>query len=421
MALPQNSQILTNDIITKETIAQYEGQAKISMLGDWKYSSMFGVSDNQVGDTIRIRRPVLTTIIEDDMNWVGKKPYETKVDFKVDKSFLVPLSFSDADLSLKIEDFSNRFIKEAVTQLTTRIDKYFYEIVINNSHWTVGQYNMPVVSDTIRNAKELLDASSMPGNDEVYGILTPKHTRSLAGNQAELFNSSKELSKIYVSGKIGVFHGITFVESNSSPTHIDGTVWAGAAGKITNLASPTVVLTSGWAETSTITVDGFTGSRTVKAGDVFSLSAAATGPVYNYNPWVGGRTPYIQQFVVREAVESTTATGQTLVISPALISASEYQNVDNLGTSAVLIPYSNSAATYGQEGLVFHKSAIAMASPKLTMPSGTDKMESASGVDTDINVRYSRDWMIASNTYACRLDVVVGCKVLRPEWICRVR
>jgi len=417
MALNQNSNLLTNSIITKESIMQLEGNAVLSTMGDWKYSSMFAKEADQIGDSLRVRRPILSTILEDDMTWVGNKPFESQVELKIDKSFLTPLYFSEADMTLRIEKFSSRFIEEAVAQLAVKIDKYFYGKVQESCHWSVGQYETPITSDTILAAKELLDASSMPQNSEVYGILTPKHSRSLSNAQIVLFNAQKEISDIYRKGKIGTFAGIQFSESTTSPTHTDGSVWTGNAGSFDVSVAG---LTSGWAETSTITVSGFTVGRTVAAGDVFTLSGV-NGKVYNYNPLVGGQTPYVQQFVVREAVASTLSAGQTLVISPALVLSGEYQNCVGVTGVVQLKGYSNTSATMGQEGLIFHKSAIAMASPSLSMPKGTDKMAQESGEATDLKIRYSRDWNSINNVYVTRLDCLVGIKVLRPEWCARVR
>lgn len=398
---------------------QLEGNAVLSTMGDWKYSSMFAKEADQIGDTLRVRRPVLSTILEDDMTWVGNKPFESQVNLTIDKSFLTPLYFSEADMTLRIEKFSERFIEEAVAQLAVKIDKYFYGKVQESCHWSVGQYGTPIGSDTILAAKELLDASSMPQNSEVYGILTPRHTRSLSNAQITLFNAQKEISDIYRKGKIGTFAGIQFSESNTSPTHIDGTAWTGGAGKF-EIANIQSALTSGWAETTTLSVSGLTAGRTIAAGDVFTLSGAA-GKVYNYNPLIGGQTPYVQQYVVREAVASTTSATQAIVISPAIITSGEYKNCVGVTGILELKGYSDTSATMGQEGLVFHKSAIAMASPALSMPKGTDKMSQESGEATELKIRYSRDWNSINNVYVTRLDCLVGIKVLRPEWCVRLR
>lgn len=418
MALSQNKNILTPDILAKENIMQLETSVVLAQKGDWKYSKEFGKAANMIGDSIRIKKPVINGVISNDPNWVNNKPYQGHLTLEIDQQFLMPLSFTDADLALRINDFSREFIVDNIDILATQIDKYFYEKVINNSFWCTGQYSVPISPDTIRSANEILSVSHMPKSN-VFGILTPKHTRNLATGMQQFFNSSRELSEIYRTNSIGNFAGVEFAESTNSPVHEDGTAWTGSAGGfVISAASP---LTSGWAETSTVSVNGFTAGRTLKKGDVFTLSGAA-GKVYNYSPLVKGKTAYAQQFVVTSDVDSTTSAATNVTFAPALVVSGDYQNIAAITGTVYMIPHTVSGDSSGQEGLIFHKSAIALASPKLIMPNGLDKDAAmVSGDATGINMRYTRDWDPKTTEFVTRIDVLVGCKVLRPEWICRIR
>ena len=416
MALAQNSNLLTTSKVTKEALMQLVNNLVLASKADWSYSSEFGKAVEKIGDTLSIRRPFIPSIRENSMTWVGKLPYEGRVQLVIDMPLGVDLEFSDADLTLKIEDFSKRFIKNAAGALAQKVDSYVYGICQNNAFLTVGQYNIAITSDTILAAKEMLDSMSCPDTGDLYGILTPKQNRNLSNAQLTLFNAQKAISEIYMKGRIGEFAGVEFAWSNTSPVHYDGTVWTGAAGSTTVSA---VGLTSGFAETSTIVATGFTAGRTIKKGDVFTLSGAA-GTVKAYNPWIKAELPFDQQFVVVSDVASTTS-AQSVVISPALIVDGEYKNVaGNVNASVTLIAYS-SAGTQGQEGLVFHKNAIAIASPDLIVPNGVDQGRNETDDETGAKVRYIRMYDPINARFVTRLDTFVGAKLVRPEWVVRVR
>lgn len=418
MALSQNSNLLTTSKVTKEALMQLVNNMVVASKADWSYSKEFGKEVEMIGDTLSIRRPVLSTVREDSMTWVGNLPYEGRVQLVIEKSFGADFKFNDADLALKIENFSDRFIKAGVVMVANKIDSYVYGKVINGTSNTVGQYGTAITSDTILAAKELLDSYNCPDDGEIYGVLTPRHNRNLSNAQLTLFNAQKAISEVYMKGRIGEFAGVEFAWSNSSPTHTDGTVWTGStAALVVSAQSP---LTSGWAETSTVTATGFTAGRTINAGDVFTLSGAA-GSVKAYNPLTKAMLPFDQQFVVVTAVATTTS-AQSITISPAFITDGDYKNIDgNVNASVNLVKYSDTSATVGQESIIFHKKAIAVASPDLVLPNNRDQGWKETDDETGAKIRYLRAFDFSGAFFGSRIDSFIGAKLLRPEWCARIR
>lgn len=413
MAITQTN-LLTTSKITKESLMQLLNNLVIASKADWSYSEQFANPVAQIGDSLSIRRPLLPFIREDSMTFSGALPVESSVVLTVDKIFGADLKFTDVARTLQIEQFAERFIKPSVSVLAAKLDNYVYGKVINGVSNTVGQYNTAITTDTILNAKEILDSYSCPMDDEIYGILTPRQNRNLSNYQMTLFNAQKAISDIYTKGRIGEFAGVEWATSQSSPTHYDGT-WAGTPTIGTNVAGN--LLTSGWAETASLTINGLTAGATLNEGDVFTISG-----VYAYSPLNKATLPFLQQFVVTKAVTSATATNQTVVAYPAIITSGDYKNVDItiVGASVAVTKYSTSG-TFGQEGIVFHKKAIAIASPMLYKPSMTVKSESIKDEDTNINIRYTEGFDITNSTDLNRLDTILGVKVVRPEWACRIR
>jgi len=407
MALTTNTNLKVTNKVTLKALQQLVNNLVIASKATKKYESQFASA--KTGDKLFIRRPVFVDIIEDSMTFVANEPVETTVTLAIDKTFQAPLKFNDVDLSLKIEDFTERFIKQAVLSLANKIDAWVYAKMINEVSNTVGQYSTPVNSTIFLDGAAKMTEYGAPMGDR-WGILTPKQNSTLSNYQSTIFNPSKAISDIYLKGSVGEFAGFEFAVSNSSPTRVDG-LWAGSP-----LVSATgSVLTSGWAEESTISVAGFTTATTVNVGDVFTISG-----VYGFNPQTRNSTTDLQQFVVKTAVAAATSAAQALVISPALITSGTYKNVDiTIAGNVPLTKYSTSG-TRGQEGLLFASDALALASIKLEDVIGSEN-KTMTDSDTGVTINYARGSDITQRTNINRLDVVMGIKVVRPEWCVRCR
>lgn len=408
-----NTNLLTTTKITKESLEQLNASLVLGPKLDWSYSDEFAKPVAQIGEVLNVRRPILTDVREDSMTWGANLPVESYIALPVDKIFGVDLKFSDIDRTLRIEDFSGRFIKQAMAVLAAKIDAYFFSKMVNNSYNTVGQYNTAVTSDTFLAAAELLNLYGAPDDGERYAVITPKQQRALANFQMTLFNPTAAISKIYNKGAIGTFAGLEFSWSNTAPTRTDGT-WTGTP---TVATSGTALLTSGWSDTATVSMNGFTAGATLNVGDVFTISGC-----YGYNPLTKTTLPYLQQFVVRTAVAAATSAAQSVVISPALITSGSYKNVDIqiVGAATAVTKYSTSGTT-GQEGLVFHKKAAAVASPELFKPTMTVKAESIRDDETKASIRMIEGFD-ATNAYSIsRIDTILGLELVRREFSVRVR
>jgi hypothetical protein len=410
MAITTNTNLKVTNKVTLKALQQLVNNLVIASKATKQYEAQF--EGAKTGDKLFIRRPVIVDIIEDSMGFVANEPYESTVTLAIDKTFQAPLKFNDTDLSLKIEDFSKRFIEQAMVSLANKIDSWVYANVINNVANTVGQYSTAISTATILAAKTKLDENGAPMSGRV-AILTSKQNSSLANYQQTIqFNNQKAIGEVYNTGEMGKFANLDFYQSESSPTHVDG-AWAGTP--VVSATAPSALMTSGWAEESTLSVAGFTAGTTVNVGDVFSISG-----VYAYNPLTKNASSDLQQFVVKTAVSTATSAAQALVVSPALITSGTYKNVDiTIAGNVELIKYSTSG-TRGKEGLVFAPDGLAVASIKLEEVIGSQN-KTMTDTDTGITVNYARGSDITQRTNINRLDVVMGMKVTRPEWFCRIR
>jgi hypothetical protein len=172
--------------------------------------------------------------------------------------------------------------------------------------------------------------------------------------------------------------------------------------------------------TSTISTQGasqigisFTGSaKTWNVGDVFTIAG-----VYAVNPQTRQSTGSLQQFTVTEAASGSSTA--TLKVSPAIYTSSQaLATVDSFPqASAAVTMLGNAQGQYAQN-LVYHKDAITFATADLILPQGVDM--ASRQVHNGISMRIVRQYDINNDRMPCRIDVLYGYSVIRPQMACRM-
>ncbi|MFZ9071161.1 MAG: P22 phage major capsid protein family protein, partial [Burkholderiaceae bacterium] len=186
----------------------------------------------------------------------------------------------------------------------------------------------------------------------------------------------------------------------------------------TNTATFTGSLTTGWAQTSTITISAATANAVLNAGDTIQIAG-----VYAVNPQ--NRQPYggnvLRNFVVTSAVTITSGGSASVTVSPAIITAGQFQNVSVLTTSAsaVVTPF-NKTGVVSPQNMVFHRNAFTLATADLELPDGVHFAGRASDKDNGLSIRVVRQYTINNDSIPTRLDVLYGWAPLYPELACRV-
>jgi hypothetical protein len=452
------SSLVTSAIIAKETLLNFENNLVLGRDIDWSYSEKFADPQDQIGNTYNLRKPINVVATDNNMAWNASASavQENYVTLVIDRTLTVPMSFSEGDLALKVERFSDRFIKKAATVIAARLDAKIASAIVNSevavssatsglssaaiqnisvgvansAGYAVGAYGTAITPSLVTYAHKVLQDQACPDDGDIYGVLTTTANQQLVLAQASIFNPLLDTDKMYKKGIIGLYDGITFSVSQSLVAHVNG-------------AQPTLVvsagtLTTGWAETGTLTVTALTGA--LNAGDVFQFPG-----LFIVNPLtkVVTDTPFQVQVLTSAIIGATS-----VVVSPAPISAGPYQNVSATAngvtaqlTGAVLpgVAVVGSAAVNltGVESIIFHKQAIVAASPEFTIPkkSSMDMAEIIKGDDLDgFKLRFLRGYdMIGASAafgggvgtggpgFVSRFDAMFGFKTCNPSWIVRLR
>ena len=237
-----------------------------------------------------------------------------------------------------------------------------------------------------------------------YATVNPAANAGLVEGMKGLFNPVPTISKQFKSGYMGegILGYSEFAMSQSIKQHTNGD-WG------TGITVTSTVSTEG---ASTLGIS-FTGSsKTWKKGDVFTIAS-----VYAVNPQTRESTGSLQQFVVTaDASGSSTA---TLSISPSIYTATNaLATVDSFPQASAVVTMLGSAATQYPQNLIYHKDAITFATADLVMPRGVDM--ASRQVHNGISMRIVRQYDINNDRLPCRVDVLYGYSVIRPQMAVRL-
>ena len=323
----------------------------------------------------------------------------------------VDINFSSIELTLSMDDFSERILEPAMTRLAAEVDKDVitgcYRDVYNHVNTTFG--TAPVLLD-VQSARAKLSKGLAPAGNR-FMLMESLGMNSVVNAGTALFNPSSEISRQYNTGLVGHAHGFEFYETEMIPTHTQGTYADTDAG----IVNTSTGITSG---TATIAITSMTSAATLTNGQVFTVA-----DVYAVNPETKARYKHLQQFVVTADITATT-TNVTPAVSPTPITSGAKQNVElvSAGASKAVLTEtvggSGTLSTGYPQHMAFHRDAFTLVTADLEMPKGADM--AAREVYDGISLRLWRDGDITNDKFPCRIDVLYGFKTIRPEWACRL-
>ena len=326
---------------------------------------------------------------------------ESSVDLKVQTQKGVDLNFTSVDLTMSLDDFSDRVLEPAMSVLAASIEAdamTMYQDVANQ----VNSIGAAATFQKVLLGRKILVDNLAPLGGRTANLNT-QDNMDLVDALKGLFNDSDAVAKQYREGYMGRTAGFDFMENTLWPSHLRG----GGAGYTTNTLP--AALPPGPNPVNAITVA--TGTGTLAKGDVLTIAG-----VMRVHPETKASTGVQQQFVVTQAHPGGAGVVQ---ISPPIITSGPQQTV-TLATTNAASPITVAGTPNTAHGLsmLYHKSAFAFATADLVMPRGVDF--SARQTFDGISMRIVRQYDINSDRFPCRLDVLYGYRTLRPQMACRL-
>lgn len=395
--------IITPDMIAKEALMQLENNCVMGKLVHREYKKEFV----KVGATVDVRKPVKFTA-QDGATRVNQDVQEASTPFTIDKRKHVSWDFSTQDLTLSIEEYSERYIQPAAIALANQIDSDLCGLYNRVFQYTGTAGTAPTAFTDFGAAAVRLDDAAVPAEMRRL-VLNPAAHLKAADLLKGLYNP--ELVKGAVRGRsVGPLAGFETYMDQNVKRHTPGT-WgttplvAGGSQSVTYAnATHTYGSTS-----QTLNIDGLTATTgTVKTGDRFTIAN-----VFAVNPVSKETLTTLQEFVVQADATADGSGAATITISPAIITSGAFQTVSAAPADNAAITRVSSAYA---ANLAFHKNAFGLVTVPLEMPDGAawKARESHNGY----SIRVVKDYDIENDVDIIRLDILYGVKTLYPELAC---
>ena len=409
--------LLTISMITNEALMVLENELTFTSQVERNYDDQFAVTGAKIGATLNVRRPgrfIGTSgpaLNVEDFN-------ETSVPVTLSTQFHVDTQFTTQDLALSLDRFSDRVLKPAVAAIANKIDRDGLVMAKNATANIVGTAGtVPTSLLTYLTAGAYLDSEGAPRDGRRACIVEPFTGATIVDSLKGLFVPSNTIAKQYERGMMGK-------DSAGMMWKMDQNVVSQTFGSYATatLACSTTVgtgfLTSGWASTSTIALTATTATAGLKQGDTITIANIFAANPQNRAAYGSNR---LRSFVVQADVTVATSSTTSVIVSPAVITAGQFQNVvvNSVSTTAVVTPFNNTG-TVSPQNIVMHKNAFTMACADLELPDGVHFAGRAADKELGLSMRVVRQYTINNDSIPTRVDVLYGWAPLYPELACRV-
>lgn len=395
--------LLTPTIIAKEALMMLTNNLVMGKLVHRRYKNEF----KKIGTSLTIRKPVSFSVTKAQAR-SNENVVEYNESMSVATQAHVTWAFSSVELTMTIEEYSERYIAPAAAQLANTVD---YDLTglyddVGNHVGTPG--TTPSNFSDLGDGQQKLDEGAVP-NDRRCAVINPAAHWSLADGLKGTF-AQRPANDILTKGYLGTTAGLDM--------HMDQNIRQHTTGAFTTSCTPLMAatVTDGGYQLST---DGWNGSTAVlKAGDVFTVDA-----VYSVNPRSKESTGNLKQFVSLNDETSSAGGAVTIDImsstSEGLQDSGSYQNVDAHPQNNAALNMVGTESTAYPQNLIFHPNAFALVTMPLAMPANvwgsrvTDKK-------MGLSIRLLKDYDIDADEEIVRMDILYGVSTLYPELATRM-
>lgn len=405
--------LITPSLIAKEALMQLENNLVLANRVHREYKKEFTGGQ---GSTVSIRRPV-KFITSDGATRVNQDVEEKSTNITIDERKHVSWKFSTQDLTLSVEEYSERYIKPAMITLANTMDRSGMALYqkVWNAVGTPG--TTPATFSAVAAAAQRLDEMAVLGDNRSM-LLNPAARYAVAGNQLTLDSVGTKGKSAYEKALMGE---IAMFDTYSTQNITNHTVGAHGGTPLVDGASQNVTYeNSSGANTQTLNTDGWSTSTAVlNAGDVFTIAGVnAVNPVPGEGNTGKLDLGYLQQFTVISDVTSTGGGDAAITISPAIITSGPFQTVTAAPADNAAITVLGTASTAYPQNMGFHRNAFALVTCPLELPDGAafKARQSHNG----LSVRVVKDYDIGTDDDIIRLDILYGWDAIYPDLACRL-
>lgn len=396
--------LITPTVIAKEALFQLENNVIMGQKVHRQYKKEFV----KIGNSVTIRKPV-KFIATDGATRSNQDVLEETTSITINNRKHVSWNFSSQDLTLTIEEYSERYIKPAVIALSNTIDR---ALCVEGAQAFFNRVGTPgttpdAFSDLAAVAQRM-DEEPVPDDGLRCLVLNPAARWGMADGMGGtgsggIFNA-EIVGGMVRKGMLGTLANFEIYGDQNIALHTTG---AHSGTPLVNDASFTN-------DTNVVAFDGMTGSVTgaLVTGDTFTIAG-----VYSVNDVSKESTGVLQDFVVLADVDTTAGAGSITcypdINDGSTASTAAYQTVDALPADNAAITIKGTASTAYPQNLGFHQNALALVNVPLELPDSAAFKARADW--RGYSIRVVKDYDIDNDVEIIRLDILFGTKAIYKE------
>ena len=397
--------LLTTLAITRLAVRLFKNSNAFIQNIDTQYSDEFAVEGAKIGDTLRIRLPNDYTVA-DGPALSAQDTNEQATSLVVNYQRHVDTTFSAAQLSLSMQDFSERVAAPMMNNLAGNVAKTVMGGVeggVSNfvANFDGGGAIIQPTSQTVLNAGAMLSKRSAQTFDRSL-VAHPNTMANAVGTMQGLFNPASDISRQYRKAQIYNALNHRWFEDQTVLVHTTGSFTNGTV----NGADQSGL---------SLAVNAITG--TLNKGDIITIAG-----VNSVNRVTKQDDGDLQQFVVTANVLNGAT---TIPIYPAIVAPAssgpgagaevQYQTVQAAPANLAAIALVNTAGERYRKNISYVPQLVTMATCDLKMPTGNG--DAARANSDGLALRVIRNFYnVQTDQFVDRVDCLFGFTFLRPEW-----
>jgi hypothetical protein len=392
--------LLTPQIITKESLMILENNLVAANRVNRKFENQFV----KIGSSLTIRKPNKFTIRSGAALQV-QNIAEPSVSITINQQKGVDFQFTSQDLTLTVEEFSERYLKPGLAKVANQIDND----VLANSLSISNYVGTPGLTPNAFSTSVQLVGRRMDDN------AAPQDNRTLVLNPAAYWSIANGLSTLFVmpTAKDALIKGYLATIGNYE-VYMDQNIQLGNSAQ--HNTSLSMVITSNTFTGTSTTMFGGTATENIAIGEVFNVAG-----VSNVNPQSLQTTGVLKAFTVT-ATSTPTSSTWTITFAPAMVTSGPYQNVTaamSTGSAVTWLTGTTTAQTgTGVNNVAFTRDCIGLVMVPMEIPQGVDF--AARETYRNISMRVIRAYDINNDVFPTRVDVLYGTTIYYDELGCRL-
>lgn len=401
-----SNQMLTINQITREAVRLWKNTNAFLQNIDTQYDSSFAQTGAKIGTSLRIRLPN-DYVVRTGPAIQVQDTTEPSTTLVVATQKGVDVAFSSVERTMSLDDYSKRVLAPSVNNLAgsvaadimTGAGPGICNLVAN---FDVSNNVLSPVAATVLNAGALLDTNSAPSMTRNI-VQDPFTEARLVATFSTLFNPSSRISQQYNTGRLLEGLGFTWMKDQTVIKHTSGSFSTGAVSGAGQAGLSLVVSATG---------------GTLKAGDIITVAG-----VFAVNRITKQSTGQLRQFVVTADVPQGAT---SIPIYPAIVPGSgsynpangdgavQFQTVTASPANGATVTAVINASTTYRRNFAYIPEAVTMATADLELPRGVH--EAARESFDGISMRMVTGYLLGTDQFVTRLDILYGYLWVRPEW-----